>query len=322
MTVLLFAKSQVKGYARKDGTYVKPYTTAKLPPLLQQMQAQMQALGLKGSFAGELPGTAKAKPPSAYSYAQAAMAAAKKLHGFAQQAQAKATVAPPPPAKPKPTPKAYHPKANEQGASVGLYAPHSHTDPATWGDPDQVATFVPGDNHRPYALHGVLIAPWQDHPRSPAGWNQVPGQYPGLDEPPLPDPKGKHLSAGVVVVEDDGRVWTISPSNGFGGYTNTFPKGTLEDGINPQASAIKEAFEESGLQVEITGYLADVERSTSVTRYYRARRVGGDPCDMGWESQAVHLVPPAELANHLKNKYDKPLVSALTGEKSDVAVPK
>lgn len=316
-TMLLFAKSQVKGYARQDGTYVQPYSNKKLPPMLQQLQAKMQALGIKGSFGGEPPGTAKAKPTSAYSYAQAAMATVKKYEGLAKQAHANATVAPPPPAKPKAMPKAYHPQPNDKGATVGLYAPHTHTDAATWGDPDQVATFTPGDNHRPHALHGVLFAPWQDRPRSPEGWNQVPGQYPELEEPPLPDPKGKHLSAGVVVVEEDGRVWTISPSNGFGGYSNTFPKGTIEDGINPQASAIKEAFEESGLQVEITGYLADVERSTSVTRYYRARRVGGDPCDMGWESQAAHLVPPAELANHLKNKYDKPLVDALTGAKKD-----
>jgi hypothetical protein len=56
-----------------------------------------------------------------------------------------------------------------------------------------------------------------------------------------------------------------------------------------------------------------VERSTSVTRYYRAKRVGGDPTDMGWESQAVNLVPRKELVNHLKNKYDMPLVNALTG---------
>ena len=97
-TMLLFAKSQVKGYARQDGTYVQPYTTSKLPPLLQKMQAQMQALGLKASFAGAPAGTAASKPTSAQSYAQAVMAMTKKFHGLA--APKTASVAPTPPAWP------------------------------------------------------------------------------------------------------------------------------------------------------------------------------------------------------------------------------
>lgn len=52
-----------------------------------------------------------------------------------------------------------------------------------------------------------------------------------------------------------------------------------------------EAFEESGLQVELAGFLCDSVRSTSVTRYCTAKRVGGHPGDMSWETQAVHLVP-------------------------------
>ncbi|QIK39074.1 NUDIX hydrolase [Caldichromatium japonicum] len=243
-------KSQVHGYTKRDGTYVKPYATNVV---------------------------AKPKP--------------------APGGGVKGHTAPP---KPKPIPKAIHPKPNDVGEPVGLYEPHVETDAAHWGQPDKIATFIPrglgGDC--PYKLYGG---------------NAVEGQKPDLKEPPLPEvAKGKHLSVGVVVEESDGRVWTISPSNRFGGYDNTFPKGTLEDGINPQASAIKEAFEKSGLKVEITGFLADVERGTSTTRYYRAKRVGGDPTDMGWESQAVHLVPRERLAAHLQSKYDQPLIAALT----------
>jgi ADP-ribose pyrophosphatase YjhB (NUDIX family) len=314
MTVLVFAKSQVKGYTRQDGTYVKPHSTkvqAKLKPQLPGLDAKFQQSGI-----ATLLGNKPHQPGgTAFSYAQAALHAAKKLQGLkgASQGAAKTTASPIAPPKPKPTFKAYHPKQDDKHKPVGLYAPHQPSDAATWGDPQQVATFTPGSTSRPHAIYGVALKPWADHPRTAPDWNRVAGQRSDLAEPPLPEPHGKHLSAGVVIEEEDGRVWTISPSNGFGGYQATFPKGTLEDGINPQASAIKEAFEESGLQVEIIGYLADVERSTSVTRYYRARRVGGDPTDMGWESQAVNLVPRNELANHLKNKYDKPLVNALTG---------
>lgn len=227
-------------------------------------------------------------------------------------------------ARPKDNPKKksvwYHPKGDDNGKVVGLYHPHSSTDAKTWADPDLLATFTPkgipdGGVHSPAELNGVPFALWKDRPKTTKDWNAVSGQMPDLDEPPMPVvEKGKHLAAGVVIEESDGRIWTISPSNAFGGYENTFPKGTLEDGINPQASAIKEAFEESGLQVEITGFLADVQRSTSTTRYYRAKRVGGDPTDMGWESQAVHLVPRALLSTHLESKYDAPLVAALTKE--------
>jgi hypothetical protein len=51
--------------------------------------------------------------------------------------------------------------------------------------------------------------------------------------------------------------------------------------LSSRANAIKECFEESGLQVELTGFLCDSVRSTSVTRYYTARRLGGSPADMG-----------------------------------------
>lgn len=57
------------------------------------------------------------------------------------------------------------------------------------------------------------------------------------------------------------------------------------------AGAIKEAFEETGLMVELVGFLVDVLRTTTYSRYYLARRIGGNPADMAWEAQAVMLVP-------------------------------
>lgn len=63
--------------------------------------------------------------------------------------------------------------------------------------------------------------------------------------------------------------------------------------------------------MEITGFLIDVDRTTRTTRYYTARRLGGNPADMGWESQAVTLVPRADLATYLKHKTDQPILKAL-----------
>ncbi|MCB2048881.1 MAG: NUDIX hydrolase [Novosphingobium sp.] len=117
-----------------------------------------------------------------------------------------------------------------------------------------------------------------------------------------------------MVLEPDGRVWAVSPSNQFGGYEATFAKVTLswKDGLSIRANGLKEAYEEAGLKIELTGFLVDVTRSTSFTRYYVGRRLGGSPADMGWESQAVHLVPHQELPAVVAHTNDAPILEALS----------
>ncbi|ECZ5235304.1 NUDIX hydrolase [Salmonella enterica subsp. enterica serovar Enteritidis] len=130
-------------------------------------------------------------------------------------------------------------------------------------------------------------------------------------------PVGKHAGAGVIIEEADGRIWLVSPSNAFGGYKNTFPKGTCEEGLSMQANAIKEAWEEAGLAIEIVDVLGDFERTTSKARMYIARRTGGNPVDMGWESQAVQLVPPEKLRDVLNMDPDQIIVDAYLRRKKD-----
>ncbi len=179
-------------------------------------------------------------------------------------------------------------------------------------DPSRAATFAK-DRPLPKSLHGVPFAPWDDVPTTPEGWAKVKGQR-KLKEPPLPKLKpGMKLGSGVIIREPDGRIWLTKPTNGFGGYDHTFPKGTAEEGLSLQANAIKEAFEETGLKVEITGFAGDVERTTSVARYYYARRVGGSPAAHGWESEAVLLVPPAQLHHYLNVPLDQRMAHELAG---------
>lgn len=161
----------------------------------------------------------------------------------------------------------------------------------------------------PEFVNGISTAPWADVPSSRAGWEALTSGL-TFQEPPLPQVAGKKPAAGVVAIEPDGRVWIVAPTNGFGGYGHTFPKGKL-DGMSPRATAIKEAHEESGLRVELTAYLCDSVRSTSVTRYYLARRIGGSPAAMGWESQAVSLVPVGKLATVVKHPNDAPVLAKL-----------
>ena len=192
----------------------------------------------------------------------------------------------------------HHPRAGEKGEAVVVKAPSHPSAPSTWHHPDAVATFVP-EGDVPASINGVGLRSWKDHPKTSEGWDYVDGQMDDLDEPAFHLPPGKKAASGVVIEEPDGRVWLVAPTNQFGGYHASFPKGTAEPDLSLQANAIKETFEETGLQVEITGFLGDYERTTSVARMYTAKRVGGTPIEMGWESQAVVLAPKARLYDQL-----------------------
>lgn len=232
--VVVLAKAHIKGYSKKDGTYVPPHE--------------------------------RKDPPGA--------------------------------AKPEHKPVHHHPRNDHTGKPVEVKTPSHASAPSTWHSPNAVATFVP-DGDVPLSLNGVPFRAWKDHPRTTEGWDYVDGVNDDLWEPAFVLPKGKKAASGVIIEEPDGRVWLVAPTNQFGGYEASFPKGTAEEELSLQANAIKEAFEETGLKVEIIDVIGDFERTTSVARMYRARRVGGTPTAMGWESQAVHLVPKGRLYDHL-----------------------
>lgn len=202
-----------------------------------------------------------------------------------------------------------HPQVNDKGQPVTINYPTKPSDPATWKDRNAVATFAPG-SAAPSSLNGVAMKPWSP----PAeGWGKVGGTNEKLDAlfPFDPPPAGKSTGAGVLVVEPDGRIWLTKPTNEFGGYKQTYPKGTTESGLTMQQNAIKEAYEETGLKVEITGVLGDYDRTTSRARMYLARRVGGTPKDMGWESQAVRLAPLKAAKTLLNMPHDKAILEDL-----------
>lgn len=202
-----------------------------------------------------------------------------------------------------------HPQKNDKGQTVQIKSPSEPTAPDTWSSADQVATVVPG-GQMPAELNGLAFDSWLTHPGTPDAWNAVPGLG-EFDEPPFVPAPSKKISAGVVVEEPDGRVWLVHPTNQFGGYISTFPKGAVEHGLNLRTSAIKGAQEEAGLRVELTGWLVDTIRTTSKARYYLARRVSGNPADMGWKSQAVHLVPRGDFPRFLDNPMDLPILEKL-----------
>jgi ADP-ribose pyrophosphatase YjhB (NUDIX family) len=186
-----------------------------------------------------------------------------------------------------------HPRRDEHGQEVTIARPSDPSPPATWTDPKAVAVFVP-DGPVPTILNGIPLR----SPHPPAdrdGWSRlVKPAGPARMPPPFPR-TSKKPAAGAVVVEPDGRIWLVEPTNHWGGYDRTFPKGGRERGYSFEATAAKEVFEETGLLVEIGAYLVDCARPGSVTRFFLGRRVGGTPKAMGWETQAVCLVPLTQL---------------------------
>lgn len=153
----------------------------------------------------------------------------------------------------------------------------------------------------PSHLHGVLLA----RVEGDGFWSKVKDVR--LREPPLP--KGS-VSSGVVVVEPDGRLWLIEPTNHFGGYVHTFPKGKLEPELTSQQNAMKEAFEETGLETRIHGFIGDFKGTTGTTRYYLARRTGGMPWTSHWETQAVKLVTHEQAKQLLNTQRDQSVLAA------------
>lgn len=211
-----------------------------------------------------------------------------------------------------------HPKTKENGESVVIDKPSQPTDWSTWYGASNIATFTPtSEQPETVGLSSVPIKPWMGAPFSSQQWSGIDGTLPAIDSIPFEETQGKKTAAGIIMVEPDGRVWVVSPTNAFGGYENTFPKGTAEKGLTLQENALKEAFEESGLKGKIVDYLGDFEKGTSKVRFFVAQRVAGSPTDMGWESQAVHLVPASQLGTLLTNPNDKPIVDAFLKKYGD-----
>jgi 8-oxo-dGTP pyrophosphatase MutT (NUDIX family) len=195
----------------------------------------------------------------------------------------------------------HHPCRNDEGQPVLIHRPSAPTALSHWSDAAAHATVVPG-GPMPALVNGLAPAPCA---------LALPEALASIPEPEFVLPAGMKAAAGAVVLEDDGRVWLVSPTNGYGGYTSTFPKGRVDPGTSLQHTAVREVFEESGLLVRLEAFLLDLRRTQTYTRYYVARRIAGCPSAMGWETQAVHLVPAARLEEVAVHPNDAAIIGAL-----------
>ena len=120
-----------------------------------------------------------------------------------------------------------HPRRDDQGRAVLIENPSIASPLEQWLDPSAIAVAVP-DGPLVETLNGIPLsrqpssAPWPGDV-----WREEACCF---DEPPFEPPAGLAPAAGVVTLEPDGRVWLVAPTNGYGGYKLTFPKGKLDAG--------------------------------------------------------------------------------------------
>jgi ADP-ribose pyrophosphatase YjhB (NUDIX family) len=225
-----------------------------------------------------------------------------------------------------------HPARDENGKKVLIKEPTQPSDKSTWYDPQSVAVFTPG-SATPNALNArVFYSSVLSKDIKNFGAIETFSDIKGADEYysdgyaqlvdflTVAEEENLKPASGAVIVEPDGRVWVVSPTNGFGAK-NTFAKGGLEAGLTPQENAIKEIFEETGLEVRIVDALGNFKGDTSVTRMYVAIRVGGTPSAMGWESQAVSLAPVDKAKAMLDKARDKEILDAFKNKYPQDSLP-
>lgn len=82
------------------------------------------------------------------------------------------------------------------------------------------------------------------------------------------------VRAAVVIVEDD-RVALIERVRDGRTYF-VFPGGKVEDGETPEDTAVREAYEELGVEVELGDLIFRSTGSNRLHLHYRARIVGGE----------------------------------------------
>lgn len=178
---------------------------------------------------------------------------------------------------------------------------------AAINDPEKIVKFAPGQ-----VLPADLYKPIEGAvPELKEGVKAVYGdlKYEVDSDLVMPMEKiaGLKQSTGMIVIDEEtGKIWLNAPTNQFGGYKNTFPKGTIDfTGSGIQEQAIREVFEETGLQAKPIYHLGDYQKTTSNTRYFVGVKTGGSPAMMGWESEAVNLVPINKMDDLLNMAIDK-----------------
>lgn len=178
-------------------------------------------------------------------------------------------------------------------------------------DPNRVVVFDKNLSSKNLHLNGVSLenlpaSIWRDVQDAPIG------------EPPFIPVGGKATSAGMVIIEADGRAWLYEPVDHSELCSNIFPAAAQRDDLSLQQTARKEVYEKLGLHVEPIGFLMDQERASTKTRYYVGRRTGGDPSNASRETNNIGLIPLQNLEKFLHSTSEKEIGATVCSEASKI----
>jgi 8-oxo-dGTP diphosphatase len=108
-------------------------------------------------------------------------------------------------------------------------------------------------------------------------------------------------SYGGVIFNDEGQVLLRRPTNDFGGTVWTFAKGTQDNGLSPEETAIKEVREETGYECHILGRIPGSFAGThSHTEYFLMMPKGEPGSYDPKETQALKWVSPSEAPEYIR----------------------
>ncbi len=133
-------------------------------------------------------------------------------------------------------------------------------------------------------------------------------------------PKADEISAGGVVVDDQGRTVIIIPTRraASGAKVTALPKGHIDPGEDAETAALREVREEAGIEAEIITKLGDVrywyQRSgRSIPKqvsFFMMRYLGGHTDDHDDEVEVARWVPLEEAERLLTFQGERDMVRA------------
>ena len=114
---------------------------------------------------------------------------------------------------------------------------------------------------------------------------------------------GKWRSAGGVVVDRRGRVALVRQKNRRGRWRWTLPKGRIDPGETPEAAALREVHEESGLRARIVRPIGVHEGRLHFTYFFEMALERNDGAHER-ATREVRLVSLVEAAKLLRGRRD------------------
>lgn len=138
------------------------------------------------------------------------------------------------------------------------------------------------------------------------------------------------VSAGGVILDPEGRVILTSRRDFHGELRWGLPKGLVDEGETAVQAAMREAKEETGLDVEIERQLPSIDywfvqpggdegralRVHKFVHFFLMRAVGGSPALHDSETEEVGVFEPEEAVQMASYDSERQLIEAATGSQN------